>query len=86
MFLYCLLLVYSSIWIPWHRHVSATIPHWYAGNYIRLGYGWLWAGPRNGGPDALYATPDLALVVLRMIASTAVGAAAYFLTGTRSKP
>jgi hypothetical protein len=46
LFLYCLLLAYSSIWIPWHRHVSATIPHWYARNYIRLGYGWLWAGPR----------------------------------------
>ena len=37
---YCLLLVYSCTWIPWHGHAAYGKP-----GYSRLGYGWAWAGP-----------------------------------------
>jgi len=33
---YCLLLAYCCLWVPWHRHVSAAIPHWYAGDSLNL--------------------------------------------------
>jgi len=42
---YCLLLAYCCVWIPWH--VRLRYP---AGAYERVGYGWFWAGPYRSTP------------------------------------
>jgi hypothetical protein len=39
---YCLSLAYCCVWIPW----SVTGPGQYGTDRQRLGYGWVWAGPR----------------------------------------
>lgn len=41
--LYCLLLAYCFVWIPW----SITSSDRYGTSHQRLGYGWVWAGPRH---------------------------------------
>lgn len=49
--LYCLLLAYCCLWIPWH--VKRRSPE---GAYNRTGYGWVWAGPYRS-PDVVYDPP-----------------------------
>lgn len=50
---YCLLLAYCCVWIPWHvKH-----PGRYGDEFIRLGYGWLWAGPYRKPPSVVYYDP-----------------------------
>ena len=85
--LYCLLLAYCCLWIPWHVQRSSR----FATTYVRSGYGWLWAGPKDycppppsdhsaylceiDTPKPAYdenAIPDLELLGLRLLASTAV--------------
>ena len=69
--LYCLLVVYCCVWVPWHIRSPRE---W------RSGYGWLWAGPLSTevfpghGP---YHTPDLPIIGLRLLASTALAGAAF---------
>jgi hypothetical protein len=41
--LYFLSLAYCFVWIPW----SVTSSDRYGTSHQRLGYGWLWAGPRH---------------------------------------
>lgn len=41
--LYFFSLAYSFVWIPW----SVTSSNRYGTSHQRLGYGWLWAGPRH---------------------------------------
>jgi len=45
--LYFLLLAYSLVWIPW----SITSSDKHGIRHQRLGYGWLWAGPRQPKPQ-----------------------------------
>jgi hypothetical protein len=72
--LYCLLLTYCFVWIPWHEPARH-----FAEGAIRpaedLGYGWLWAVPDS------YAAPDLQRMALRFVAATAVAAAFFFMAG-----
>lgn len=79
--LYCLLVVYCCIWIPWHVRLSASIEAWYAGNFKQVGYGWLWAGPEGSGGYSLYATPDVISIGLRLLASSALAGAAFLIAG-----
>ena len=44
-----------------------------------MGYAWLWIGPDR------YATPDGPLIVLRLVAATALSSAAFLLAGIRTK-
>jgi hypothetical protein len=69
--LYCLLLVYCCVWIPWRFGQPD--------DYLRVGYGWLWAGPVEADP--LLAAPELPLIFLRIAAATALSAAAFLLAG-----
>lgn len=77
--LYCLLLAYCCVWIPWH-----VPPRHFAEGAIRpaedLGYGWLWAVPNS------YATPDLSRIVLRFGAATALAASVFLVFGISRKP
>lgn len=71
----CLLVVYCCVWIPWHivagpANDGATVQ-------VRVGYGWLWSGPAGTEVDPLPATPDLSVIGLRLLAATAISAAAF---------
>ena len=75
--IYCLLLVYCCLWIPFHvqtyrQGVGST-------GYYRMGYAWLWIGPDR------YATPDGPLIVLRLVGATALSSAAFLLAGIGKK-
>jgi hypothetical protein len=102
--IYCLLVVYCCIWIPWHVEFQPATRAGYKNE--RVGYGWLWAGPyrrpaivynppkatddnwelvgveeeRSKYPSPL-ASPDLPLIQLRLVASTAIGLAVFLLFG-----
>jgi hypothetical protein len=43
--LYCLLLAYCCLWIPWRVPYNRA-----ATAYERAGYGWIWAGPHRSAP------------------------------------
>jgi hypothetical protein len=70
--IYCLLLAYGCLWVPWHVYDGT--------NYLRTGYGWLWVGPSAPGV-ASYSTPDLVIMGFRFMAATAISAAIFLLTG-----
>lgn len=79
--LYCLLVAYCLIWVPWcieHRYGRLTpITE-------RIGYGWLWAGPRVIDPAATYgsfARPDFALIAMRLTVVTVICIAVSLLVG-----
>lgn len=76
--LYCLLLVYCSVWIPWQEQARH-----FAEGMIRpayhLGYGWLWVPPDSS------AVPDLVRIVLRFGAATALAAAVFLISGISRK-
>jgi len=61
--LYCLLVVYCCVWVPWYV-IQYT-------HRIRMGYAWLWAAPSPVG------TVDLPVIGLRLMAATALAAAAF---------
>jgi hypothetical protein len=69
--LYCLLLVYCCVWIPWHVVTEDQ-------SNIRVGYGWLWSGPAEGGP---LASPELSLIALRIVAATSIFGALFLFAG-----
>jgi hypothetical protein len=65
--LYCLLVVYCCVWVPWHAGLSEVVD-------IPLGYDWIWSGQDEG-------SPDLSRIALRLLAATALGAAAFLFAG-----
>ena len=73
--LYCLLMVYCSVWIPWQepaRRVGETLRPAY-----NIGYGWLWVVP------AMFAAPDFQRIALRFVAATALSAGLFVIAGLR---
>jgi hypothetical protein len=64
---YCVVLAYFCLRVPWHAKIQ-SLP------VINVGYYWLWAGPEEGAVD-------LSIVALRLAAVTAIGAAAFLLSG-----
>ena len=89
---YCFVLVYCCIWIPWSIPYRNSPPQ-------RVGYGWLWAGPAvvsvpsppsgiklDYEPPWDRARPDLELIGFRLLAVSALSAAASLLVGIRRKP
>jgi len=76
--LYFLLIVYCCVWVPWHFVVAPANAGGTA--QVRVGYGWLWSGPQLADSSwacnhTPHATPDLAIIGLRLLAATALGAA-----------
>jgi len=71
--LFCFLIVYCCTWVPWHI-VSAPANDG-ASTQVRVGYGWLRAGPQSGNLIAWgqgpLATPDLGVIGLRLLAVAA---------------
>jgi hypothetical protein len=66
---YCLLLAYCCIWVPWHVAQGQ--------DYVRAGYGWLWSGPSNTEIEGILTAPDLPIIGLRLLAVTTISAAAW---------
>jgi hypothetical protein len=60
--------------VPWHVVQSPAVDGFHQ---WRAGYGWLWSGP-SGTADRgrFYASPDLAVIGLRLLAATAIAGAA----------
>lgn len=99
-FVYCLLLAYCCVWVPWR------IPVGLHGKYERANYGWVWAGPHRA-PAIVYnppiqvtkdyqlvgeedpeipltSSPDEPRILLRIGAATALAGAAFLLTSLLS--
>lgn len=74
--LYCLLVAYCSLWVPWHMGQGEA--------YERIGYGWLWIGPPLPNHGAIICAPDIPIITLRFIAVTAICGAAYI--ASRQRP
>jgi hypothetical protein len=66
--LYCLLVVYCCVWVPWVANFRGF-------NDIHQGYGWVWSPPSKEG------VPSLAAIATRLLAVTALSGAAFLLAG-----
>jgi hypothetical protein len=88
LFAYFVVLLYCFVWIPWRIQVHAPDRRYGPMGYQRVGYGWLWAGPRNAGDDSevRFANPDTPLISLRIAAITVAGAAAILIAGLNARP
>lgn len=76
---YCLLLAYCCLWVPWRIADVQANPQ-----YLRIGYGWLWAGPTSDSrflDQGVVGAPDLPLIALRIVAATAISGAAFLGAG-----
>jgi hypothetical protein len=76
--LYCLLVVYCCLWVPWH---IAQAPASDTPDELRVGYGWLWIGPSEPAYYNESATPDISIIGLRFLAATALATVAFLLSG-----
>jgi hypothetical protein len=74
--LYCLLIVYCCVWIPWHVVTGPMNDG--PTDQVRVGYGWLWSGP-SSAPDPV-PSPDLPIIGLRLLAASAIAGAAFAAT------
>ena len=86
---YCLLLAYCCLWIPWRVQIHVPSDSYRPTGYYRVGYGWSWDGPKDPAANpyrSSNATPDLPLIELRFIAVTAITAAALLVARLREKP
>jgi len=68
--LYCVLIVYCGVWLPWHWSVAGEMED------VKEGYALVWNGPPEG-----YGVPDMAAVAARVLAATGLCAAAFLLAG-----
>ncbi len=73
---YCVLVTYCCVWVPWHVVQGSASDGF---QQFRTGYGWLWNGPSNfaEGRASIYATPDVPIIGLRLLAVTAVAGVAF---------
>jgi hypothetical protein len=86
--LYCLLVVYCCVWIPWRIQVHTPSEWQRPSGYYRAGYGWSWVGPRNPQSlryDSSYAAPDMPLIQLRIVAVTSIAAGGFVFSGMLAK-
>src|SRR5579864_4681012 len=74
---YCLLVMYCVLWVPWHIVSSPAIE---GTHQIRTGYGWLWVGPSDPNLSNTHSTPDLPIIGLRFLASSALAGADWAAT------
>ena len=63
---YCLLVVYCCVWVPWRVTLSSV-------GEVQAGCRWLWTRDVGG--------PNVVAIALRLLASTALGVAAFLLAG-----
>jgi hypothetical protein len=69
---YALSVAYACLWIPFIYTEEGL-------QFVRLGYGWLWRGPKDR--MALIADPDFGAIILRVGALTAIAAGLYLAAG-----
>jgi hypothetical protein len=89
---YCLLLAYCCTWIPWRvtfvletqSSVGSETSNPYQGEKIassRSVYSFVWNAPSDESNLRWIPTPAIDLILLRIVAVTALCAAAFFLVG-----
>jgi hypothetical protein len=78
--IYCLLLAYCCVWIPWRLTFGIG-----ERKSTDVAYSLVWAAPNFGYAPGYSAVPDMRLVLLRIIAVTATAAAVFFLVGFKAK-
>src|SRR5208282_3110088 len=89
--LYCLLLAYCCLWVPWRIQIHFPSRSYWPGeslpaeDHYSTEYGWLWVGPRNLHSRSAYATPDMSLIQLRIVAVTSIAAGGFLLSGMLAK-
>jgi hypothetical protein len=66
--LYCLLVAYCGVWVPWHWSVTGRMED------IKEGYALIWDGPPAGR-----GVPDVAAVAACVLAATGICTAAFLL-------
>jgi hypothetical protein len=66
---YCLLVVYCCIWVPWVFSIPIM-------KDIKDGYAFIWDGPPEGA-----GVPSLIAIIVRIMAVTALSGAAFLLAG-----
>jgi hypothetical protein len=74
--IYFLALAYCCAWVPWYVQTPSER---YGGGYQRDGYAWVWVGTSE------HARPEVPVIALRLIATTAIGAACFLLAGVVNK-
>src|SRR5208282_6885631 len=90
--LYFLLLTYCCVWIPWRvtyvsesqSSVGSEIVNPYQGEKIirsRSVYSFVWNAPSDERSHRWIPTPAIDLILLRIVAVTAICSAAFFLVG-----
>ena len=90
--LYCFLVAYCCAWIPWHvtfvvesqSSVGSETVNPYQGEKItrsRTVYSFIWNAPSDERNLRWIPTPAIDLILLRIVAVTAVCGAAFFLVG-----
>jgi hypothetical protein len=76
--IYCFLLTYCFTWVPWCICQQ--------GHRLRLGYGWVWYGSTRPDYDNGLAAPDFSIIILRVLAVSAIAAAAWLTVWKSAKP
>jgi hypothetical protein len=79
--LFCALLLYCCLWVPWK--VNLVRPGYASFGPERVGYGWLWAGPRRDSPWNMHARPDMEIIALRIFASGSFLICLYAVAGSK---
>jgi len=69
--LYCLLVVYCCVWIPWRVAMGP------GREASTVEYSLVWAAPDTG----IEAIPEMRLIFLRVVAITSVAGAAFLIAG-----
>ena len=73
---YLLAVAYCFLWVPWCIHWHVPSDSYKPPALERVGYGWLWAGPRYA-PRPQTAAPDSPMIGMCLVAVTATCGAAY---------
>ena len=71
--LYCLAVAYCCLWVPWIYNLPGD-----GIKNVQGGYALIWDGPPSG-----FGVPNLIAIIVRIMAVTALSAAAFVLTGMR---
>jgi hypothetical protein len=79
--IYCLLLAYCCIWVPWRETVTTGGER----KFDYVAYSLVWAAP-NTYQLGYAAVPDMHLILLRIVALTAITSAVFIIAGLLSSP
>ncbi len=77
--IYCILLAYCCIWIPWRVTFGS-------GQMTEVIYSLVWAAPKVGYERGFKAVPEMNLILLRIVGLTVISAVVFELANVLRKP